>query len=313
MAAGTKALGVFIAGGNGFLGSHLARSLRKRARVVLTYSKNLVPIEGVLSLPIDVRDIAGNQKILRAQRPDIVIYLCGPEEHAWVDANPKLAEKVFAAGAGDLIHASDLLSARFIYISNSAVFDGTRGNYNELDHISPMTLLGKLKVRGETLVRTRASHFSVLRLSPLVGSSHPWRPSLFDRLRVALELENKIEFRDDEYYSWATVSSAVTAIEAIIDHGPKSALYHYGGLTRLTAFEIAKIFARKLGYSEEVIDECIQVRKRVLQKGMIILPEGQKYDFSLNSSEIMQKLGIHSETIETGLAREFAFGAHSPR
>lgn len=307
MAAGSKALGVFIAGGNGFLGSHLARSLRKKARVVLSYAKNRVPIDGVLSLPIDVRDVTGSQKILRTQKPDIVIYLGGPEDHTWVDSNPKLAEKIFATGPGDLIHASDLLSARFFYISGASVFDGTKGNYSELDHLSPMTLLGKLKARGETLVRGRASSATVLRLSPLVGSSHPWRPSLFDQIRTALEFDQKIELPDDEYYSWTTVSDAVTVIEALIHEGSKTALYHYGGLTRLTPYEMAKLFAKTIGYDDSKIEKCIFIKKRVLQKGMIILSEGQKYDFSLNSSEIMKKIGVTTKKIETEIAREFTF------
>jgi len=307
VAGESKTLGVVIAGGNGFLGSHLARSLRKRARVALTFAKNRVPIEGVLSIPLDVRDVAGNQKLLRAQRPDVVVYLGGPEDSAWVDANPKLADKVFVAGLADLIHASEALSARFIYVSSASVFDGTKGNYSETDHISPMTLLGKLKANGETLVRGRVAHANVLRLSSLVGSSHPWRPSLFDRIRIALESGTVLELRNDEYHSWTSATSAVTAIEAIIDQAPRQALFNFGGLTRLTPLEMAKIFARTLGYSESTIEECLIPKKRTLQKGMVLMPDGENYDFSLNSSAIIRELGVKTAPIETEIQAEFAF------
>lgn len=274
--------------------------------MVVTYAKHPVPLEGVLSLPIDVRDVAGMRKLLIAQRPDVVVYLGGPEDAAWVDANPKLAEKIFASGSGDALHSAEMTSARFLYVSSVGVFDGTKGNYLESDPISPMTLLGKLKASAEALVRGRSNHASILRLSPLVGSAHPWRPSLFDRLRRALETGERFELRDDEYHSWTPVSSAVAAIEGVIDRGAGNTLYHFGGLTRLTPLEMGKLFALELGYGEKAAAACLFPKKRALQKGMIILPEGEKFDYSLNSSAIIRALDVRSFPIEGNLRPEFA-------
>jgi dTDP-4-dehydrorhamnose reductase len=302
-AESTPSLGVVIIGGNGFLGSHLARSLRKRARVTLTYVRNAVPIEGVLSLPIDARDTNAMKRVLYAQRPDVVIYLAGIEDPAWVERDPKLAEKVISSAPGEALHAAEIMSAKFIYVSSSIVFDGTRGNYKETDNVSPTTLLGKLKAGGENLVRGRAVNAAVLRFSPLVGSAHPWRPSFFDRMRKTLETGDAVELLHDEYHSWLPVSSAVAAIEAAMERAPKSALYHFGGLTRLTPFEIGQLFARTLGYDEGKI----LPKKRPIQKGMIILSEGQKFDFSLNSSEILRALEVRTAPIEETIAAEFAW------
>lgn len=301
--SGRSTLGVLIVGGNGFLGSHLARSLRKNARVVTTYLRNRVPIEGVLSLPIDVRDSNGMKRIIYAQRPDAVIYLGGPEDSAWVDKNVKIAEKVISASAADVLHAAGMISAKFIYVSSSSVFDGTKGNYKESDNVSPMTLLGKLKAGGENLIRGRAMNAAILRLSPLVGSAHPWRPSLFDRLRSALQSGIPMEFSDEEHHSWLPVSDAVRAIELIIEKSPKDSLYHFGGLTRLTPYEIANLFARTLGFEGK---EILRKRK-VVTKGMIILPEGDKFDFSLNSSEIIRSLEVSTSPIENTILKEFQF------
>jgi dTDP-4-dehydrorhamnose reductase len=307
MASRARALGIVIIGGSGFLGTHLARSLRPKARVVATYLKNRVPLEGVLSLPLDVRDIGGIRKILYSQRPDVVVYLGGPEDATWADTNAKLADKVYSSGTGDVLHAAEIVSAKFLYVSSSSVFDGTKGNYLESDHISPMTLLGKLKASGEALVRGRSNRASVLRLSPLVGSSHPWRPSLLDRVRIALETGTRIELRDDEYHSWTPVASAVAAIEAMIDRAPPGSLYHFGGLTRLTQLEMGRLFARKLGYSEAQIAESISAKKKHFHKGMIVLPEGEKFDYSLNCTAAIRGLEIGAFPFEDAIQREFAF------
>ncbi len=301
MAGQGSKLGVLIVGGNGFLGSHLARSLRKQARVITTYLKNRVPIEGVLSLPIDLRDSNGMKRILNANKPDVVIFLGGPEDSAWVDAHAKIAEKVFSAGASDVLHLSEMISARFIYVSNTSVFDGTRGNYKETDNVSPMTLLGKLKAGGENAVRSRATNGVVLRLSPLVGSAHPWRPSQFDRLRAALQAETPLEFSDEEYHSWLTVSDAVAGITAAVHRAPKGATLHVGGLTRMTSFELAKLYAKSHGFSETFV----KAKKKVITKGMIILPEGEKFDFSLNSTEMMRATDFSPSSIEDRIVSEF--------
>ncbi len=295
-----------IIGGNGFLGSHLANSLKKRARVVVTYHSHHVPIEGVLSLPIDIRDGASLKRIMYGQRPDAVVYLGGPEDARWVDENPKIAEKVFASGPGEILQAAEINSARFLYVSSTSVFDGTRGNYLESDNISPNTLLGKVKASGENLVRGRSNNSSILRLSPLVGSSHPWRPSFFDRLRTSLAAGKTVEIYDHELHSWLSIRDAVAGIRGLLTelttNNPKNTLYHLGGLTRLSAYEISRMFARKFGFPEN----HIIVKKRAVQKGMLPLADGEKFDFSLNSSEFIRAIGVRPTAIEETLGDAFA-------
>lgn len=303
MGSQTKSLGVVIVGGNGFLGSHLARSLRKRARVALTHASNRVPIEGVLSLPIDARDGNGMKRILYAQRPDVVVYMAGSEGQEWVDRDAKAAEKIVSSAAGEVLHASEILSARFVYVSSSAVFDGSRGNYKESDPPSALSTFGKMKAAAENLVRGRAVNAAVLRLSPLVGSAHPWRPSLFDRLRSSLAAGERVDLLDDEWHSWAPVSGAVTAIEAVMERAPRNALFHYGGLTRLTPFEMGRLFAERMGYDPDLV----QPKKRPVQKGTAALPDGHRLDWSLNSSEIIRALGLRVAPIEDSFEAEFAF------
>lgn len=296
-------LGVLIVGGNGFLGSHLARSLRKHARVTTTYLQNRVPLEGVLSLPIDVRDSAGMRRIIYAQKPDAIVYLCGSENSAWVDGNAQLAEKTISSSASDVLNSAGMISAKFIYISSSSVFDGMRGNYKESDNISPSTLLGRLKAGAENLIRSRTVNAAILRLSPLVGSANPWRPSFFDRLRAELQSGAPLEYSDEEYHSWLPVSDAVLAIENLIKKSHKDSLYHLGGLTRLTPYEMAHLFAKTLGCEGKEILK----KKKIITKGMIPLPEGAKLDFSLNSSEIIRSLDVSTSPIEETLLREFQF------
>jgi dTDP-4-dehydrorhamnose reductase len=193
------------------------------------------------------------------------------------------------------------MSAKFVYVSSSAVFDGLKGNYKETDAVSATSTFGKMKAAGENIVRSRAGNAAVLRLSPLVGSSHPWRPTLFDRIRAALSAGERVELFDDEWHSWAPVSAAVEAIEAAIDRAPKGSLFHYGGLTRLTPFEIGRMFATATGFDPDLV----QARKRPQPKSTPADADAQRWDYSLNSSEIIRALGVSAAPIEKTFEAEF--------
>ena len=69
----------------------------------------------------------------------------------------------------------------------------------------------------------------------------------------------------------------------------------------MTPYELAKIFARSHGFS----DTFVKPKKKVLTKGMIVLPEGDKFDFSLNSSEMMRATDFLPSPIEDRIVSEF--------
>jgi dTDP-4-dehydrorhamnose reductase len=68
---------ILIYGISSFVGSNLAEFLSKEYRVVGTYHRTKVKINGVLTVPCDVLQKEEVQLTLYAFKPDVVIYAAG--------------------------------------------------------------------------------------------------------------------------------------------------------------------------------------------------------------------------------------------
>lgn len=283
----SRSKGVLIIGGSGFLGTHLAARLRENYRVVVTHRHHPIQIPGVLNLPLKSKDDQWLKHILRRQRPEIVIYLGGPGTREWVEKDTAMAERLHSTLPGEILKATETMIERFIYVSSCSVFDGMRGNYKETDPQTANSLIGKYKAGAENWIKGHATAYTILRLSPLLGRSHPYRPSWFDEFRIQVGRKQRIELHNNDYFSYAPVSGACETIERLLDRAPKTSIFHYGGLNRLTTYEVALELAKAFNWDTSLIfPKSKQIH------------ELRPLDFSLNSSEAIKSLDVKAYEIE---------------
>ena len=294
MSLGTKA--VLIIGGNGYLGVHLAYRLRKDYRVTsASFEGKLVPIKGVLSVRLNFKDENFIKALILRTAPEFVIYIGGPHVTAWAEKEPKVAELYHANGIGEILKTSELVHSQFLYISSCFVFDGHRGNYKETDTISPYMNLGRFKASGENFVRSRASTYSILRLPPLYGRGHPYRPGFLDRLHQRLLNNEPTELQDYELYNFASATETAETIKTMFAQGLRKGTYHYGGLTRLTHFRFAQSYARAFNLNEKLIVPI----DRPYAKSSV--DTHHKLDFSMNCTEILKAYSVKTYEVEKTL------------
>lgn len=287
---------ILIIGGSGFLGTHIALKLRENHRVVVTFQQNHVPLPGVLSIPMEIKDEGWMKRVVYTQKPEVIIYIAGYRDTGWMEGNPTQAERLVSSGPGEVLKVADIFQPRMIYLSSCYVFDGSRGNYKETDNISPYNTMGKLKAGGENLIRSRSSIYTIIRSSPLFGISHPWRPTFFDQLRLALAREERVELQNYELHSFAPVQGMVDLVENVVNAAPKKSIYHYGGLNRVSHYEFGRLFAKEFGFKESLL---VPIRKSKT-KGQMASDE-HPVDFSLNSSEVIRQYKTPSYDIAGGL------------
>lgn len=283
----SRSKGVLIIGGSGFLGTHLATKLRENYRVLVTHRSHPIKIPGVLNLPLKSKDDQWLKHILRRQRPEIVIYLGGPGTQKWVEQDTGMAERLHSTMPGEILKATETMVERFIYVSTCSVFDGMRGNYKETDPQTANSLIGKYKAGAENWIKGHSNAYTILRLSPLLGRSHPYRPSWFDEFRMHVGRKERIELHQNDYFSYAPVSGACEVVSALIEKAPKTSIYHYGGLNRLTTYDLGQLIAKKCNWDSSLI----------FSKAKLI-HELRPLDFSLNSSEAIKTLGVKAYEIE---------------
>ncbi|MBC7692283.1 MAG: sugar nucleotide-binding protein [Methylotenera sp.] len=291
---------VLIFGGSGFLGSHLALRLRDEFKVYLTYHSRPILIPGVTAIPVELKKEAWLKRVFYSTSPDVIIYASGSNDPIWSEANPKDTERMHAVGPADVLNAADILNGadiqqpKFIYLSNCYTFDGSRGNYHETDTLLPSTVLGKAKVAGENFIRGKSLNYCLVRSSPLFGRGLASRPSFFDQLRMQLDAGQRIEVPHQELHSFAPVAGLCDMIVKIIHTNPKKGAFHYGGLTRVTLYELARAFARRYKFDPELI---IQKTSASTAK----YGDSHLWDYSLNSTLSVQTLKIQPLLLEESL------------
>ncbi|MCM2276893.1 MAG: sugar nucleotide-binding protein [Oligoflexia bacterium] len=286
----TKA--VLIVGGSGFVGTHLAIHLRERYKVFATYNENPVRIPGVTLLPVNLGNRNHLKRVVYTIRPEAVIYAAGSNDVDWAEANPREAESLHTSGAASVSNVAEIFQPKFIYLSNCYPFDGTRGNYHEGDTVLPVTALGKAKVGGENYIRGKALSYVIIRSSPLLARGNGIHLSFLDRLRMKLAARERIEVAESELHSFAAIDGLLEMIDRVLDSGLRNKTLHYGGRTKLSLYELSRLFAGRFGYDPELI----LAKKHT--SGTTSNYELPRLDYSLNSTQTYEMLKIEPLLLE---------------
>lgn len=283
---------VLIVGGSGFLGTHLALKLRDEYKVFATFQNHSIIIPGVTMLPFEINNRSWVKRLVYTSRPDVLIYVAGNNSVEWADKNAQQAERVHSIGVAAVAHYTDIIQPRFLYISNPYVFDGFRGNYHEDDTVLPGTVLGRVKNGGENVVRSRCLNYLILRTSPLIGRGNGANLSFLDQWRMKLDRNEKFEVGFQEIHSFAHIEGFCDIVGKLMNSGIKNRVVHYGGITKMSLFELAQAFAKRFDYNpNHVIAKRYKHRKTGISEDFI-------FDFSLNSTYAVQTLKVKPLLLE---------------
>jgi len=278
------------------VGHHLARKLREGFKVFATYYKHHTRLRGVSYLPFNVENRTWVKRVIYSTHPDVVIFAAGHNRVDLAEKDPRGCERMHTGGPATISNTTDIIQPKFIYLSNSYVFDGNKGNYHESDIVLPSNALGKAKIGGENIVKAKSLNYIVLRSSPLYGRSNGTSLSTLDRLRMALDRGERIEVPDQELQSFAPIESLVEIVARLIDSGLKNKVIHNTGLTKMTLYEFCREFAKKFGY-----DPSLVLPIRAVRKPHPLHEEPSLPDYSLNATQTMELLKVKPMGIEEGL------------
>ncbi|MCR5145558.1 MAG: dTDP-4-dehydrorhamnose reductase [Lachnospiraceae bacterium] len=156
---------ILVTGCNGQLGRAIQKEYAGEVEFVLT---DVAAGDGIVNL--DITDIEAVMKVVKQEKPDVIINCAA---HTNVDACEKqwdLAYKINAIGPRNLSIAATAVGAKMIHVSTDYVFAGN-GNkpYTEFDAPSPVSAYGKTKLEGENFVKQFADRYFILRTAWLYG------------------------------------------------------------------------------------------------------------------------------------------------
>ena len=150
--------------GIGFLGANLMKSLSYKFEVIGA-SKN--PKNKTIK-SIDATDINAIEQFLIFERPDIVINTIALSSYFLCEKNPSLCNSLNYDTANNIANICRKINSKLIFISSSYVFNGEKGNYNEVDITNSTNKYAISKIRAEKMV-LRLKDSIVIRIEPLYG------------------------------------------------------------------------------------------------------------------------------------------------
>lgn len=157
---------ILVTGCNGQLG----RAIRKEyaASNVEFVNTDVVEGEGVVSL--DITDVDAVLKLVRAEKPDVIINCAAHTNVDKCEEQWDLAYKINAIGPRNLSIAATEVDAKMIHVSTDYVFEGNGTRpYTEFDAPNPVSAYGKTKLEGENFVKEFAKKHFILRTAWLYG------------------------------------------------------------------------------------------------------------------------------------------------
>lgn len=157
---------ILVTGCNGQLG----RAIRKEyaASDVEFINTDVVEGEGVVSL--DITDVDAVLKLVRAEKPDVIINCAAHTNVDKCEEQWDLAYKINAIGPRNLSIVATEADAKMIHVSTDYVFEGNGTRpYTEFDAPNPVSAYGKTKLEGENFVKEFAKKHFILRTAWLYG------------------------------------------------------------------------------------------------------------------------------------------------
>ena len=159
---------------------------------------------------------------LEGIQPELVVHPAGIPDLDIADADPARAYLVNVLGTRHVVESAHAVRAEVVYISTDAVFDGKKTRpYVESDLPSPITVYGRTKLGGETVVQTQPKYW-IFRVSVLFG---PGKTNFVEKgLRKIVAGEQYVVAGDQEGCATYTLDAAYKIMEVV--EARRYGLYH---------------------------------------------------------------------------------------
>ena len=293
---------ILIVGASSFIGSNLAIHLRSRHQIIGTYAYHKPWLDDVQLFRLDLHPQCRVQEVTRDLKVDVVIYCAACIDERKCEENPQLAEYINTDAPYLLARMFiDNSRGKFIYLSSSKVFSGTKGNYDEEEVRSPQSRYGLSKLRTEEQISPYDRTF-IFRLGTVYGLGGSWHlSSVLNRILGDLWVNKPIQLITDEYRSFLSVEDICRAIELAIDApDEQSGTYHLAPTGKNTYYEFAEAVTSAFGLKGR---KLIPIPGAKFDGDFAAAGGSRGNDLTLSSKLFSQEFGYRFTGLEEGLSR----------
>lgn len=183
-------------------------------------------------------------------RPDLVINAAAYTAVDQAEAEPALAFRINAEGAGEAAAAALAVGAPIIQLSTDYVFDGeAAGPYREDAPTNPLSVYGRSKLAGEESVRAANPRHLVLRTAWLYS---PFGRNFVTSIMAAARQRDVLTVVDDQLGSPTSAHDLADAILQLLERWRGGSSIGYGETYHLTGSGATSW----CGLAQAVMEEC---------------------------------------------------------
>ena len=216
-------------------------------------------------IPITRKDVALDdpdavKTFFEALDFDIVVHTAANATTADCENKPEMTHKINTQSTMKIADVCKAKNKRFIFFGTEQSFNGQtkEGPFKENDALISVTNYGKQKAEADEYVQNNLDDYIVLRLSWMLGMSMPGiktSPNIIKNVMDAIIQNKPTLFTVNEVRGMTYAKHLADNFEKIVNL--ESGVYHFSNVNTNTTYESAKLVARKLGVSEEVIETLI--------------------------------------------------------
>jgi len=256
---------VLVAGGAGFIGSHLCEALLKKGHTVtaadnlsLGRKENIAHLSAnrrFMFHKADVLNLNAMRRIFKRGRFDMVFHLAANSDIARSHGEPRAEiDATFLTTYALLSHMRKHGVNRLFFASSSAIYGPVKGRISE-DHgpIRPISHYGAAKLASEAFLSSFAENYGfdiwIARFPNIVGE-HATHGVIFDFIRKLKKDPNELEILGDgeQTKPYLYVHDLVSAIMFICEKSRhKVNIYNIGVDSASKVTDIARFVAAEMG------------------------------------------------------------------
>ncbi|MBD3426572.1 MAG: dTDP-4-dehydrorhamnose reductase [Candidatus Omnitrophica bacterium] len=235
---------------------------------------------------MDITDLEGVCRNIERESPGYVFHLAAETDVDLCEKDPDHAFEVNARGTENVARAAREAGAKFLYVSTGSVFNGEKDEpYTELDRPDPVSIYGRSKLEGESIVQGLFSEYFILRTAWLIGGWQIDKKFVYKIVQKILKGEKHLVAVSDRFGSPTFTRDFAGNLLNVIDTG-KYGIYHMTNRGSCSRYEMATRIVEYMGRKNEV-----EVKPVPFEDFPHLAPRGRS---QVLANHMLDKLGLNN-------------------
>jgi dTDP-4-dehydrorhamnose reductase len=240
-----------VTGASGLLGLNLSLWLSRKNEVVgVIHAPELKAVD----FPVHVTDLSAPgepQRIIELVKPDFIIHTAAMAIVDECQRQPERARRVNAELPAEVARIAARKGIPLIHISTDAVFDGSKGDYDENDEPHPLSIYAETKLQAERNVLREDPQAIVARVN-FYGWSLRGTRSLAEFFFSNLSAGTAVKGFSDVFFCSLHVIDLCEILIKMFKKGVQG-IYHTVSRECVSKYEFGRRLARQFGFDEKLV------------------------------------------------------------